>query len=123
MVGLEHGEAVRELRLGGLEDREIVQVLDLVMGVELLQEELQARRKPGAEVLRGGRPLAKRRGGVGQRARDLAEHVVPLQPELRHAAEIGVALPHLARIAVGEQAQLGRPAGARIEREGEARFS
>ena len=62
VVGLEHVEAVGEARLGGLKHREIVQILDLVMGVELLQEELQPRRKPGAEVLRGRGPFAERRG-------------------------------------------------------------
>jgi hypothetical protein len=42
---------------------------------------------------------------------------VALQPELRHRAEIGMGAPDLARVAVDQQAQVGRPAGAAVEGE------
>ena len=77
MVAFKHVEAEREARLGRLKDREVVQVLDLVMRMELLKEELETRGKPGAEVLRGGAPLAEGRDRVVQRRADFAEHVVP----------------------------------------------
>jgi hypothetical protein len=118
VISLEHVEAMGEACLGGLKHREIVQILDLVMRIELLQEELQPRRKPGAEVLRGRSPGAKSRGGRLERAGDLAEHVVALQPELRHGPEIGVGAPERARVAVDQQAQVGRQAGAGVEGEG-----
>jgi len=64
VISLEHVEAMGEACLGGLKHREIVQILDLVVRVELLKKELQARRKEGAKVLGGRGPFAERGGGV-----------------------------------------------------------
>src|SRR6185295_10275120 len=71
VVGFEHVEAAGEPRLGRLEHGEEMQVLDLMVGVELLEEELQPRRKPGAQVLRRRGPGAKRLGRLLQRGPDL----------------------------------------------------
>ena len=48
---------------------------------------------------------------------ELAKHVVARQPEPRHLAEIGVALPLLARKARDQHAQILRPAAAAGQRE------
>ena len=117
MIALQHVEAAGEPRLRRLEDRKVMQVLDLMVGIELLQEELQPGRKPGAEV-RGRRgPVAKCGGRLLQRCGNIAEHVMAREPELRHGAEIVVSLPHRARVAVDQEPQIGRPAVAGVERE------
>src|SRR5438270_6893489 len=115
MVALQHVEAVGEAVFRSLEHRKVMQVLDLVMGVELLQEKLQPRRKPGAEVLGAGRAGVKRGRSFSQCRADLAKHGMALQPELRHGAEVGMAAPPRARITVDQQAQIRRPARAAVE--------
>ena len=50
MIALQHVEPARQTRIGGLEDREIVQVLDLMMNVELIQHELQPRHELTREL-------------------------------------------------------------------------
>ena len=91
------------------------------MPFEPLQEELQARREEAAELLRRELCLAeivcRRREHLAERA----ELGVPVEPELRHRAEIAVAAPGLARIALDEHAEFGRPAGTRIEVESRCR--
>ena len=94
-----------------------MQVLDLMMGVELLQEELQPGRKPGAEVCGRRGPVPKCPSRLLKRRSDVAKHVVPREPELRHGAEVGVPLPHRARIAVHQEPQIGRPTVAGIKHE------
>ena len=98
MIVLEDLKAVDEPALRGPQDRKIVRVLDVVMLVQLLQEELQARREPRMEFLRRHRPFAKLRRGVVERGAKLAETVVSLQPEARHLTQVGVRHP----LAVGE---------------------
>ena len=115
VIVLQHLETTGEPRLRRLEDRKVVKVLDLVVRVELLQEELQPGRKPGPEVLRARSPIAEGGGCFLERPGDVAEHVVPREPKLRHGAEIGMSLPHRARIAVDQEPQLGRPAVSDIE--------
>jgi hypothetical protein len=92
-------------------------VLDVVVDVQLLEEELQARREPAGKAGRGDLPLAEARGRLIDRAAELAEHRVALEPEPHHAAEVLVALPALARIGLDQRAQVGRPALAGGERE------
>ena len=97
----QHVEAARQAVIGGAEDREVMQVLDLVMHVELLQQELQPRHQQARET---PAPAAGRRGNRRSMRLDhagkLAEHGVARQPEARHLAEIGVGLPLLARVAL-----------------------
>ena len=51
-------------------------------------------------------------------AGELTEHGVPRQPEARHLAEVGVAVPLLARIAGDQHAQVLGPAAAAGKIEG-----
>ena len=112
VVGLEHVEAMGEACLGGLKHREIVQILDLVMRVELLQEELQPRRKPGAEVLRRSQsrretprwPSRARRRSRGT-CRGAAARTAPWRRDWR-----GCPRP---RAGSGRSAGAGRPASRR----------
>ncbi len=117
VVALQHVETARQALVGGAEDREIVVVLDLMMDVELRQQELQPRHELVREF--GGRQpaTAEVRFDHAQHVRQLAKHVVARQPEPRHAAEIGVALPLLARVFHQQHAHLLRPAVAACERE------
>ena len=59
MIVLQHLEAAHETRLGGAKQREVAQILDLMMHLELRQEELQARREPAPE-------LGKRQGALAE---------------------------------------------------------
>ena len=117
MVAFQHVEATGEPRLRRLEDRKVMQVLDLMVRVELLQEELQPGRKPGAEFWGRRGPVSECGSRLLERCGNVAKHVVAREPELRHDAEIGMPLPNLARIAVDQEPQIGRPAIAGIERE------
>ena len=112
VVAFQHVEAARQPRLGGAEDREIVQVLDLVMHVELRQQELQPRHELAREFGRRQRALAELRLDRLDHTGQFAKHGVARQPEPRHLAEIGVALPLLARITRDQHAQIVRPAAA-----------
>lgn len=118
MIALEHVEAGNETRLGSAEDREIGVVLDLVVPLELGEEELQARREPGAVVGGRHRALAELVDRLVERGAERAKHVVALQPEARCDAEIGMAAPDLTRIAVEKQSEVWRPPGAAVEIEG-----
>src|SRR5690606_13966190 len=95
-------------------DREIIQVLDLMVTVKLLQEKAQAWGEPLGEGSRSEEPLAIIGNTLLQHAAQLAKHIVPLEPELRHLTEVGVALPYLPRIFLHEKTQIVRqplPAG------------
>ena len=98
MIAFQHVEAARQALVGGAEDREVVKVLDLVMRLELRQQELQARHELAREVRRRQPALTKFGLDRADHAGELAEHVVARQPETRHLAEIGVAVPLLARV-------------------------
>ena len=115
VIALQHVEPLGEAAFRRLEYREVMQVLDLMVRVQLPQEKSQAWRKPNAEVLGVRCPLAKRSRRLFERRADFAEHRVAPQPELCHRAEIGMAAPYLARIAVDQQAQLRRPTRTAVE--------
>src|SRR5215208_2099492 len=80
VIVLQHLEATHETRLGGAKEREIAQILDLMMHLELRQEELQARREPPPELRerQGALPELRRRGF--KRAPEITEHVVAIEP-------------------------------------------
>ena len=120
MVELEDLEAPDQTRLGGAEERKELMVLDLMVAVQMGQHRLQARRQPRPELLGGQAAFAELGRRRGERAAEVAEAVVDLQPEARHRAEIGVTGPDLARVAVKEQPEIGRPAlsGIEVERHG-----
>ena len=110
---LQNLEALRQARLGGAEQREELVVLDLVMAVEVRQEHLQARREAGAEALRRHQAFAElARRSPSALPPIAAEAVVDVEPEARQLAEIDVIRPDLARIALEEDAEIVRPAGA-----------
>jgi hypothetical protein len=100
------------------EDREIVKVLDLMVNVELVQNELQARRELAREL--HGRKIAgpKLLGDLFNRSQQFAKHGVPRQPETGHFAQIGVGVPFLARIAIEQHAHVLRPTAAAGQGEG-----
>ena len=83
-------------------------VLDLVVMLQLLQEELQARSEPWPERRELDRTLAILRQRRRERTAEFTEHVVPRQPELRGCSEIVMTLPGLARIALEKPGQVGR---------------
>ena len=93
-------------------------VLDIVVAVEIAEKEVQPRREEFCEFRRGHPPFAIVGDDIGQHAAELAEHVVPLQPHIGHAVDIGVGLPVLARIFFGEEAQIVRQAGAAFQFKG-----
>ena len=117
VVAFQHVEAARQPLVGGAENREIMQILDLVVDAELLQQELQPRHKLAREFGRRQRAVAELRLDGADHGGQLAKHVVARQPEARHLAQIGVALPLLARETRDQHAQLLRPAAAARQRE------
>ena len=95
-----------------------MKVLDLMVALQALQEELQARREEAPEFFR--RELSSRNSEVAwlSDAAEVAKALVPLQPEARRLAEIGVARPDLARIFFEQRTQLRRPRLAHVEFKG-----
>ncbi len=112
MVAFQHVKAARQPRIGGAEDREIMQILDLMMNVELVQHELQPRHELAREFRGRKLPGAKLRRDLLNHRRQLAKHGVARQPEARHFAKIGMGVPLLARITREQHAQILRPAAS-----------
>src|SRR6185312_4044872 len=116
MIALKHVEPARQTRIGGLEDREIVQVLDLMMNVELIQHELQPRHELTCELRGWKLPCPEVPRDVLNRRRQLPEHRMARQPEARHGAQVRMGIPLLARITGEHHAQILRPAASASQR-------
>jgi hypothetical protein len=89
-----------------------------MVAVQVGQHGLQAGRQPRPELVRRKAAFPELRRGRAERAAKVAEAIVDLQPETRHGAKIGVIGPDLARVAVNQQPEFGRPAIPGIEVEG-----
>ena len=110
VVTLEHVEAADEAFLGHPEDRKIVAILDVVMALQLGEEDLQARREEAREPIGRKHPFTKLRRGRSERAAEIAETAMPVEPKACRFAEIGVARPDLARIFHEQDGEIRRPA-------------
>ncbi len=75
-VALQHVEAARQSRLGGTENREIMQVLDLVVHVELRQQKLQPRNEVKREFSGRQHTVAELRLDRLDHGGEFAEHGV-----------------------------------------------
>jgi len=116
MIALQNVESARQTRIGGPEDREIVQVLDLMMNVELIQHELQPRHKLTRELGWWKLPCPEVHRDAFNRRRQLPEHRMARQPEARHGAQVRMGVPLLARITGEHHAQILRPAASAGQR-------
>jgi hypothetical protein len=116
MIALQHVESARQTRIGGLEDREIMQVLDLMMNVELIQHELQSWHELTRELGGWKLPCPEVHRDAFNRRRQLPEHRVARQPEARHSAQVRMGVPLLARITGEHHAQILRPAASAGQR-------
>ncbi len=117
VIAFQDVEAARQPLVSSAEDREVMVVFDLVVDLELRQQELQPRHEDAREFCRRQPPLAKPGLYLADHVGQFTKHVMTRQPEARHAAEIGVALPLLARITRQQHAQFVRPAVAAGQRE------
>jgi hypothetical protein len=108
MVGIENVEATFQSWLDACEDREILMVLDIVVSVQISQEEVETRRKELCELtrIRTALPIVSNR--ACQYAAHLAKHVVPLQPEHRHAMHVLVFGPFTTWVFLDQEAQIVR---------------
>ncbi|WP_352692315.1 hypothetical protein [Mesorhizobium sp. M0663] len=80
------------------------------MAVEIAEEMVEARREPAREFRRVQPTFSIIADTIGEHAAKLAEHIVPLQPHIGHAVDVGMRLPDLARIFFGQPAQIVRQA-------------
>jgi hypothetical protein len=94
-----------------------VVVLDIVVSVEIAEEMVQPRREERGKFLRVLAALAIVADRRGQQSAHVAEHVVPLQPEPRHAADVVMRLPLTARILFDEIPQVVGQPGAGFQME------
>ena len=117
MILFQHVETACETLVGGAEGREIMQVLDPVVGVELRQNKLQPRHQQTRKFGRRNAAFVERPLDRPDHAGKLAKHGMARQPEARHLAEVGVAVPLLARVPLKQRAQIVRPAAAAGKRE------
>ena len=117
VVGVEDVEAALQPAFCARERGKIVLILDLVMAFEIAEEKVEARREPGGEGGRIQPALAVIGNPPGEHRADVTKHVVALQPELRHAADVVMRLPLGARIALKQEPQILGKAGARVQRE------
>ena len=118
MIAFQHVEAARQALVGGAENREIMQVLDLVVHVELLQQELQPRHELAREI----RPAAASRRGIAfsiSRIMPASSRNMSWRDSQKRAISPRLAwpLPLLARVTRDQHAQILRPAAAAGERE------
>src|SRR4029078_3548113 len=81
VVAFEDFKAPAKLGFGGGEDREELEILDRVVTVEVGDQRLQTRSKPGAELGRGDTLLAEGSGFVTETAGEDAEVLVNIEPE------------------------------------------
>src|SRR5262245_32599870 len=99
VIALQYVEPPCKPVVGSAEDREIMEALDLMMDVELVEHELQARHELARKFLRRKPGRAEKPGDLLDRGRQLAKHGMARQPEPRHFAEIRMGIPLLARVA------------------------
>jgi len=83
--------------------------------MKLLQEKLQPWCEPALKFLRCHVSFAEFRSRGVERAAELAEHVMPIEPKTGHLTEIGMRQPLLARILVEQEPQISRPAKPGVE--------
>ena len=115
MVLLEDVKAADEARLGRVEQREELEILDLMVPMEVGEQHVQAGSEPGLVGRRRHQAFAEFEGPCLKLAAEVAEAVMDLQPEAGHGAEIGMARPDLARKAIEENPEVVGPAGAGVE--------
>jgi hypothetical protein len=117
MVGIQNAEPTLQPAVKGDELGEVVRILDLMMTMQLIEEEPSEPRQARSVAGHVEAAVDSRLGLVRHLAKKLAEHQVPFQPELDHAAEIGVSFPRLARDFLNEDAKGLRKACPRFESE------
>lgn len=121
VVGVEDFKAALEPRLRLGKDRKIMMVLDIVMTIEISKKMIETRCEPAREIGCRQPAFAIVANAVGEHAAELAEHVVPLQPHIGDAVNVGMAPPGFAWIFLGQPAQVIRQAFA-FEKQGFCKF-
>lgn len=116
MVAFEYIKPTRQARICRLEDREVMQILNLVVNVELVQHELQPRHELTREFDGRKLPGTKLRRDSLYHRRQLAKHGMARQPEAGHFTKIGMSVPLLARVTGEQHAQILWPATSASQR-------
>src|SRR4029079_12536003 len=112
MVALQHIKSPRKPFVSCPENREIMQVFDLMMDVELIEHELKPRHELARKLLRRKLVGTEKRGDLLDCGRQLAKHRMAGQPQTRQFTEVGMTVPPFARIARQKDAQVLGPAAA-----------
>jgi len=112
VIVLEYGDPARELRRESAKHREIVEVLDLVMAMQIGQKAREPWRGDDRELAHRQPLLTVIVGKTLERGALVAEAAVNLEPE-RHV-ERGVRGPALARVALQQHVAFCRPPALQI---------